>query len=129
MNSTTHRTNTTRRNLLWIAFAMTLALVGIIAYAATTVRAALDTGEPVTGVTDVIVRDHEFEPKAIQVPVGTTVTWRWEGQHAHDVAGDGFASDVQTRGTFTHTFTEAGEFDYRCTLHFLMRGQVVVTET
>ena len=87
-----------------------------------------DVDDPVAGVTEVAVRDNEFGPEAIEVPVGTTVTWRWEGETEHNVVGDGFESPVQVDGEFTHTFTEAGTFDYRCTLHPLMRGEVVVTE-
>ena len=84
--------------------------------------------DPVAGATEVTVRDNEFEPNAIEVPLGTTVTWRWEGDHAHNVVGDGFESPVQEDGTFAQTFDEAGTHAYRCTLHPGMRGEVVVTD-
>ncbi len=86
------------------------------------------TETPVAGVTDVAVRDNSFEPAAIEIPVGATVTWRWEGDHDHNVVGDGFESETQTEGTFAQTFAEAGRHEYRCTLHGGMRGEVVVIE-
>jgi plastocyanin len=84
---------------------------------------------PVTGVTQVATKDNRFSPGAIQVPAGTTVTWRFEdGFVPHDVKADGFSSgDPQRDGTFTHTFDTPGTYPYRCTLHDGMDGRVVVT--
>lgn len=84
-------------------------------------------GDPISGVTEVAVRDNEFAPAAIDIPVGATVTWRWAGDNRHNVAGDGFESPVQVDGGFVHTFVAAGTYDYRCTLHPRMDGRVVVT--
>jgi plastocyanin len=86
-------------------------------------------GALVTNVSEVAVRDNYFEPAAIEVPLGTTVTWRWEGDHDHNVVGDDFASDVQTEGDFARSFTEPGRHAYRCTLHGGMDGEVVVAES
>jgi plastocyanin len=54
---------------------------------------------PVVGVRDVIARDLQFEPPAIQVRPGTSVTWHFEdGAVAHDVRGDGFSSPGRRAG-------------------------------
>jgi plastocyanin len=81
----------------------------------------------VSGVTAVAVRDNFFEPAAIEVPAGTTVTWNWAGNTHHNVVGDAFESPVQESGDFSYTFNTPGTHDYECTLHGGMRGQVVVT--
>jgi plastocyanin len=84
---------------------------------------------PVRGVTTVVAKDLKFQPPAIQVKPGTEVTWRFEdGSVPHNVKGDGFASENQARGTFSHRFEQAGEFRYTCDLHAGMDGRVVVTE-
>jgi plastocyanin len=84
---------------------------------------------PVRGVTTVDAKDLKFLPPAIEVAPGTEVTWRFvDGSIPHDVKGDGFASEIQSRGTFSHRFAQAGEFRYRCTLHAGMDGRVVVTQ-
>jgi plastocyanin len=84
---------------------------------------------PVRGVTTVDAKDLKFQPPAIEVAPGTEVTWRFvDGSVPHDVKGDGFASEIQSRGTFSHRFTQPGEFRYRCTLHAGMDGRVVVAE-
>ena len=83
---------------------------------------------PVRGVTTVEAKDLKFLPPAIQVPPGTEVTWRFvDGSVPHNVKGDGFASDNQARGTFSHRFEQAGEYRYTCDLHAGMDGRVVVT--
>ena len=83
--------------------------------------------QPVKGVTTVEAKDLKFLPPAIEVAPGTEVTWRFDdGSVPHDVKGDGFASEIQSRGTFSHRFTQAGEFRYKCTLHAGMKGRVVV---
>jgi len=82
---------------------------------------------PVRGVTTVEAKDLKFLPPAIEVAPGTEVTWRFDdGSVPHNVKGDGFASETRSRGTFSHRFTQAGEFRYKCTLHAGMEGRVVV---
>lgn len=109
-----------------IAIAILVGLILVAGAGALFVRAALDTGAPVTGVTEVAVRDQQFAPATIAVPTGTTVTWLWEGEEAHNVVGAGFESPTQATGSFAHTFAQPGTYPYECTLHFLMRGEVVV---
>lgn len=113
---------------LVIALGGLLLLLAVVGGGALVLRDLLDPGEAVAGVTEVTLRDNAFSPAAIAVPPGTTVTWRWDDVEAHNVVGDGFESPVQTEGEFAHPFAEPGTYPYRCTLHFLMRGEVVVAE-
>lgn len=121
--TTRPRTGSRRRGIALIALG-SLALLAVAG--AFFVRAQLDPGAAVAGVSEVAVRDQLFAPAAIEVPTDTTVTWRWEGEQDHNVVGDGFESQVQTEGEFAQTFAEPGTYAYRCTLHFFMRGEVVV---
>lgn len=82
---------------------------------------------PPVAASAVVVADDEFAPAAVEVPAGTSVTWTWEGGNAHNVSGDGFTSDTQDEGTFTHAFDAPGTYAYRCTLHPGMTGAVVVS--
>lgn len=89
---------------------------------------SLDDDPPAVGVTTIAVRDNVFAPRVIEVGAGTAVTWDWSGAgRAHNVVGEGFASEVVGEGTFVHRFDVAGTFDYLCTLHGGMRGRVIVT--
>jgi plastocyanin len=77
------------------------------------------------------VDDNVFEPDDVEVKVGDTVTWRWVGQTDHNVISeekDLFKSPTQKDGEFEHTFEEAGTFEYTCTIHPGMNGNVTVAE-
>ena len=75
------------------------------------------------------------DPSPANLAVGTTVTWTNNDATLHtatsgtpDSGPSGeFDSSYLTKGkTFQHTFDKAGTFDYYCTLHPFMIGQVVV---
>lgn len=77
----------------------------------------------------VVVADLSYEPATLTVPAGTTVTWSFEdGAIRHDVAGDGFQSELMASGTFSHTFDAPGTYEYVCTAHPGMTGTVEVAE-
>jgi plastocyanin len=114
------------------------ALLAPLALAAAVVLSGCDGGDggggdadaaPVAGVTQVDAKDNRFTPPAIQVPAGTAVTWTFkDGLVPHDVTGEGWSSgDPRRKGSFTHTFDQAGTYPYRCTVHDGMRGRVAVT--
>jgi plastocyanin len=90
------------------------------------VEKSSEPGSPVLGVTEVAIEDNHFSPDSIEVAPGTTVTWTWKGDHKHNVHGDGLDSPTQDSGTYTYTFDQPGTYDYECTLHFGMKGRVIV---
>lgn len=75
-----------------------------------------------------------FEPAAVKVSTGTTVTWEWTGKGGgHNVVADDgtFRSGdpVADAGTtFEYTFDETGTYKYYCAPHkpMGMKGAVVV---
>jgi plastocyanin len=87
------------------------------------------TGAAAKGVNEVAAKDVKFTPPIVEVPAGTAVTWKFQDRGVpHDVKGDGFNSGKpRSSGSFTHTFTTPGSYDYVCTLHPQMTGRVMVT--
>ncbi len=84
---------------------------------------------PEPGANEVRVGNNFFTPSTRTVAAGTTVTWTWNsGANDHNVVfTDGPASAIQSSGTFTRTFDDAGTFPYQCTVHGpSMSGTVVV---
>lgn len=75
----------------------------------------------------VAIVDFAFEPSTLQVPADATVVWTNEGQAPHTVTGDFADSGILEPGqTFSHTFAEAGEYGYVCSIHPNMVGTVSV---
>jgi plastocyanin len=79
------------------------------------------------------VHDDRFHPARARVRRGGTITWRWAGEHAHDlrfrrgprlppVTG----ARAQRDGAITRRFRRRGNYRYACTRHPAMRGTVVV---
>ncbi|MBL3699807.1 cupredoxin domain-containing protein [Leucobacter luti] len=112
-------------------------LAGVIGFgAAAALSGCGPTGKPELVPSDdhakpaVTVRayDNAFEPREIEIVAGDAVEWVFEGPAEHDVvAADGsFVSELQTSGSYTHVFTEAGDFDYDCSIHPEMTGVVTV---
>jgi amicyanin len=86
-------------------------------------------------MTDTVsIKSFEFGPKAIEVKVGTTVTWTNEDGVQHNVVTeDGAPEEIKGKllnkgETFTYTFKKAGTYNYFCAPHPYMKGTVVVTE-
>jgi plastocyanin len=77
-----------------------------------------------------------YEPSPLRLKLGTSVTWTNNDSTLHTVTsglpeqgalGTLFDSNIIAPGkTFTYAFNKAGTFDYSCTLHPTMRGQVLV---
>jgi plastocyanin len=86
-----------------------------------------------TATDKVEVKDFSFKPGAITVKAGATVTWTFSDSADHTVASKPGETEIpespQLKGgkTYTHTFSKAGTFAYRCTLHNSMTATVVVT--
>jgi plastocyanin len=69
-----------------------------------------------------------FEPAQLTVKAGQTVTWTNRDDIPHTVvcAGKFRSKTMDTDGTFTFTFTSAGEYKYFCSLHPHMTGVIKV---
>jgi plastocyanin len=84
--------------------------------------------------------DTAYQPNPVQVSVGDTVTWTNDDTQPHTVTSgqngqpDGkfdsspnFNPLMAPGQTFSHTFTEAGQYPYYCALHPNMVGTVIVS--
>lgn len=77
----------------------------------------------------VTVNDSTFSPGNLQVSVGATVTWLNRDSATHNAtARDGSwkTANLSTGESDTITFNQAGEFDYRCSLHPSMQAHLSV---
>ena len=83
----------------------------------------------------VSIKLFSFNPKVLEVPVGTTVVWTNGDAIEHSVTngtpekpGTAFDSGFFTEGQkWSFTFTEPGEYPYFCKRHNSMQGMVKVT--
>ena len=77
----------------------------------------------------VAIADFAFSPATLTITAGDTVTWTNEDQVEHTATSTTGAFDSGLLGqgaSYSFTFTTAGTFDYLCTPHPTMTGQIVV---
>jgi plastocyanin len=88
------------------------------------------TAAPLTAAVE--VANNSFSPDSVLIKAGGQVTWTWAaGAVTHNVtftSGTNPPSNIGNRssGSVPLTFTDAGTFNYHCTLHGGMTGKVVV---
>ena len=74
-----------------------------------------------------IVDFMQFTPVDMTVASGTTVTWTNLDGSNHNVMVDGQQSGrMNMNATWSHTFNEAGTFEYTCFMHPRMKGTITV---
>jgi len=95
-----------------------------------TLAAALAPMAPATATTtDAAIAGFAFQPPSLSIKVGDTVKWTNTDAAAHTVTADNgsFGSEnLSDQEAFSHTFSQAGTFDYHCDLHPSMKGTVQV---
>jgi plastocyanin len=127
-----------KRGLLMVSILAVLVLVMAACGGTAATPAATET-PAITGVTPtataagsagaagVEIKNFSFNPAATTIKVGDTVTWTNNDSTTHTVTGSQFNSGPLDPGkTFSFTFATAGTFDYACTIHPNMKGQIVV---
>lgn len=116
------------RTLTIIALIMTLGLAACVDGQDRSPAEPAAPQEPV-GDPVITIEDMEFKNGTVTVEEGTTVTWVWEDAPVeHNVVFDDFESPLQAEGTYTHTFEEAGSYEYHCEPHPFMTGTITVVE-
>jgi plastocyanin len=82
-----------------------------------------------TAADTVNIQNFAFNPNAVTVAPGATVTWKFDDSTDHTVVADdnSFASQPMGSGqTYTHTFAAAGTVAYHCSIHPFMKAMVTV---
>ena len=76
----------------------------------------------------VVIEGVRFEPEALTIARGDTVTWINKDPFPHNVTAKGaFEShDISTGKSWKYTARKAGTYAYVCTLHPNMQGTLTV---
>jgi plastocyanin len=91
---------------------------------------AMAQGTTAVSMTEDSPEHYAFVPGATTVPVGATVTWTDMSDASHTVTSDTGAfgsSTLNPNQAFRFTFTQAGTYNYHCSIHSYMHGAITVT--
>jgi plastocyanin len=86
---------------------------------------------PTGPVTRAEMRTMTFAPNRIEIVAGTTITWTNNDPLVHSITADDKSWDsgaIEPGQTWSHTFTQPGEYAFHCTPHPFMKGVVVVRQ-
>ena len=87
------------------------------------------SGAAAATVHTVTIDGFAFQPPVLTVKQGETVEWRNTDPLPHTVtAKDGGpdSHDIAANGTYRYTAKKKGRFPYICTLHPIMKGELIV---
>ena len=84
-------------------------------------------------VVTVTIRDFKFEPATVTVHEGDTVEWKNEDSALHTATADGQAEkptfdsgSISKGATWRYVAGTKGTYNYTCTFHPQMKGQLIV---
>ena len=79
------------------------------------------------------IRNMKFSRGRVEIPAGTTVTWRNRDPLAHTITADTTSATKWTSGVidtdaaYSYTFETPGTYSYHCEPHPFMKGTIIVT--
>jgi amicyanin len=115
-----------RRNILIAAGVLALAFVG----SPLIVMGSLN--DAATTVPEIHIKNFSFGPALLKVKAGTAVTWINDDEEPHNVVNVGMPTRVFRSGgmdgedRYSFTFETPGTYQYICSVHPYMHGEVVV---
>ena len=79
----------------------------------------------------IMIQNHAFQPANVTIHSGDKVTWVNQDQDPHNVMDKASTKTfhspaLDTKESYSFTFTKAGTYDYFCTFHPMMIGKLVV---
>lgn len=72
------------------------------------------------------IQGNRFMPQAVVINAGESVAWTNLNGEDHTVTGFGVDKRLGPQESYSHTFMQAGTFEYVCTIHPGMTGTIIV---
>jgi plastocyanin len=108
-----------------------LKVVILLSFSVLSITNSCTKASDTPGPNEVFIQGMAFTPSTITVNAGTEIIWTNKGGVTHTVTRtsnpDPFDSgSISNNEIFRHTFSTAGTFSYKCTIHPSMTGSVIV---
>ena len=83
-----------------------------------------------SGTYNVEIQNFAFNPSQITIKKGETVIWTNKDSTPHTVLSDSGneinSGSLSNGQTYSHTFNQAGTFEYYCSIHPYMKAKIIV---
>ena len=81
-------------------------------------------------VKNIEISNFEFTPNVLTVNIGETVVWTNKDSASHTVTSDNGnelnSEALATGKSYSHLFSQTGEFEYHCNFHTMMKAKIIV---
>lgn len=118
-----------RRNHSGAPALILVLAAALMATVPATVRAARPAAGHIGHAHTVVIEGMRFSPQTLSVRRGDRITWINKDPFPHTVTAAGGKFDsrqIAAGGSWTYVARTAGDYDYACTLHVDMKGQLQV---
>jgi len=108
-------------------FAIFAVAMSLTITSAAATHKTVSTSDPASYVVD--IRDFAFSPRTLVISVGSKVTWKNEDEEPHKLAETNHAfmsPPLDTGEGFAYEFRTVGKYEYFCTIHPHMTGEIIV---
>ena len=108
-----------RTALLQLGAVLALGLLAPVAFG--------QAARPATAA--VVIKNFDFSPMVVTIPVGGQVTWTNKDGEIHTVTsvdGSFRSGGLDQDDSFTFRFTKPGTYAYVCSVHPRMKAQIIV---
>jgi plastocyanin len=108
-------------------FQTLLTVVSIMTFWMASVLHTASAAPPESG--KVMIKDFMFQPMAVTIAAGSTVTWTNQDDEPHTAVSDAglFRSGaIDTGEAFSFKFDKPGTYHFTCSIHPRMVGTIVV---
>jgi amicyanin len=108
------------------------AAVFAIVGASVPIVMSVSLGAAASTMPEIHIKNFTFGPASLKVTMGTTVTWINDDEEPHNVVNIGMPTRVFRSGgmdgddRYSFTFDKPGTYEYICSVHPYMKGEVVV---
>jgi plastocyanin len=82
-----------------------------------------------SGTIEIAIQNFAYSPATITITTGSTVEWTNKDSASHTVTavdGSWGSDNLAQDDTYSHTFDQAGTYEYKCSFHASMKGTIVV---
>jgi plastocyanin len=94
-----------------------------------TIAVLLSTTPGLAATNMVVMKNFDYSPMSLNIPVGATVTWKnLDGEPHTVVSVDGAfrSAALDQNDTYSFTFNKAGTYKYVCSIHPKMMATIIV---
>jgi plastocyanin len=90
------------------------------------------TTAPAASGTEVTIKGFKFDPTPLKAKVGDTITWTNKDSSTHEVKSTSGPAEfdtgkITTGKTGKVKLTKAGKYEYECSIHPTMKGEIDVS--